>query len=192
MHEVLRIFYEKRFPLTDEQFDFIRDLNIPKKIKKGEFFIREGEVAKWAAFVERGCLRKYVIDKKGKEHILEFLPENWWISDIDSMQHGKPCHFFVDAIEDTELLISDLEANQKIMDNIPGFAEAFTKGLQKHAAEKDKRIASSLSASAEEKYMDFLRTYPSIAQRVPQHMLAAYLGVTPETLSRVRKRQTKK
>jgi len=192
MHEVLRTFYEKRFPLTDEQFEFIRELNIPKKLKKGEFYIREGEVTKWGAFVPRGCLRKYIIDAKGKEHILQFLPETWWISDIDSQQHGTPCHYFVDAIEDSDLLLSDMAANQQIMDHIPGFTEAFTKGLQKHAAEKDKRIASSLSASAEEKYMDFLKTYPSIAQRVPSICWHSYLGVTPETLSRVRKRQTKK
>jgi len=192
MYEVLRTYFEKRFALTDEQFEFIKSRNIPKALKKGEFFIREGDVAKWGAFVEHGCLRKYIVDAKGKEHILQFLPETWWISDIDSMQHNKPSLFFVDAIEETELLLSDMASYQQIMDHIPAFTEAFARGLQKHAAEKDKRIASSLSASAEEKYLDFLKTYPSIAQRVPQHMLASYLGVTPETLSRVRKRQAKK
>ena len=192
MYQILSAFFEKSFPLTDEQFEFISGLYQHRKLDKGEFFIREGEQARFGAFIARGCLRKYIIDQKGKEHILQFLPETWWIADIEGMLHGKPSTFFVDAIEETDILCVDKEGNQQVMDHIPGFMATYLKGVQKHAAAKDHRIASSLSASAAEKYNDFLNTYPTIAQRVPQHMLASYLGITPETLSRVRKKQSKK
>jgi CRP-like cAMP-binding protein len=192
MYEVLRAYFEKRFPLTDEQFDFIRKLYIHKKLKKGDFYIREGEVAKYGVFVAKGCLRRYVIDNKGKEHILQFLPETWWVSDIQGLLHGTPSAYFIDALEDSDLLLTDKDSNQKVMEQIPGFAEAFVKGVQKHNETKDKRIVAALSASAEERYDEFLSTYPSIAQRVPQHMLASYLGISPETLSRIRKRRSAK
>lgn len=192
MFEVLRTYFEKRFPLTEEQFDFIRSQYLHKKIKRGEFWIREGEVAKYGVFVAQGCLRKYIIDGKGKEHILQFLPETWWVADVQGMLHGTPSSYFIDALEDSDLLLVDNDGNQNVIDQIPGFAEAFITGVQKHHDAKDKRIAAALSASAEERYDDFLLTYPSIVQRVPQHMLASYLGISPETLSRIRKRQSRK
>jgi CRP-like cAMP-binding protein len=192
MYNNLRSYFEARFPLTEDQFDFIKNQFIHKRLNKGEFLIREGEQARYGTFVAKGCLRQYIIDSRGKEHILQFLPETWWISNPESILNGTPSTYFVDAIEESDLLLIDNTGNQKIMEHIPGFAEAFMKGIQKHAAAKDKRIASSLSASAEEKYMEFLETYPSIALRVPQHMLASYLGIAPETLSRIRKRQTRK
>ncbi len=190
MFHVLRAYFEQRFPLTDDQFEMIRSLYIHRHLQKGEFLIREGEVAKYGAFIANGCLRKYIIDNKGKEHILQFLPENWWVADVDGLMHGKPCAFFVEALEDSDVLLTDKASNQKVMQEIPGFAEAYTKGLQKHAQAKDKRIASAMSASAEERYNDFLSTYPTIPQRVPQHMIASYLGISPETLSRIRKKQS--
>ena len=192
MYELLRKYFEQRFPLTDEQFDLIRSLYIHKKLKKGDFLIREGEVFKYGVFVAKGCLRRYVIDNKGKEHILLFLPETWWISDMQSMIHGTPSPYFIDAIEETDVLMTDKTSHEKILQDIPGFAEAYMKGIQKHIEAKDKRIASALSATAEERYDEFLLKYPSIAQRVPQHMLASYLGISPETLSRIRKRQSRR
>jgi CRP/FNR family transcriptional regulator, anaerobic regulatory protein len=174
--------------LTLQDFDAVRDLFIPRLMTKGELLLREGEVAKYGAFVCKGCLRSYVVDNKGREHIVQFAPENWWLSDIDSMLYKKPSLYFMDAIEPTEVLLAEIGSFQKMLDHLPGFAELFRLGQQKHTATKDKRIVSSLTADAETKYQEFLDKYPGIAQRVPLHMIASYLGISAETLSRVRKR----
>jgi CRP-like cAMP-binding protein len=192
MFEVLRAYLEKMFPVTDEEFALFRELYIPLELKKGEIFQREGEVVKYGIFVTKGCLRNYMIDNKGREHIVMFAPENWWVADSNSLMNGTPTTYFVDAIEDSVVLLSDKKANETIMSRVPAFARSFQTGVQKHAAAKDKRIVQSLAATAEERYLNFLETYSTIAQRVPQHMLASYLGVTPETVSRIRKSLTRK
>ena len=188
MFTVLYSFLAQRMQLTTEQFDFIQTLFIPKQYAKGEFLIREGEVAKYGAFIAKGCLRSYVVDNKGKEHIVQFAPETWWLTDINSIMHGVPSLYFMDALEPSDVLLIDAPSHKRLMEEIPGFANAFFAGQQKHTASKDKRIINSLTATAEERYQNLLQTYPSIAQRVPQHMLASYLGITAETLSRIRKR----
>src|SRR5262249_17940874 len=124
---------------------------------------------------------------KGKEHIVQFAPETWWLADSTSLNHRTPSSFFIDALEDSELLLVDGPSHAALVDGVAGYATAFRTGLQRHAAAKDQRIVSSLSASAEERYQESLRVYPSIVRRVPQAMLASYLGMTPETLSRIRK-----
>jgi len=188
MFEVLYAYFKEKIPLTDDQFKLMQGFFIPKQLEKGEILLREGERAKYAAFIEKGCLRSYVIDNKGKEHIVQFAPENWWLADTNSLLNGTPSLFTIDAIEPSDILLLDVASHKKMMEQIPGFAASFQVGIQKHTAAKDKRIIASLTATAEERYRNFLETYPSIAQRVPQHMLASFLGITPETLSRVRKR----
>ena len=121
-----------------------------------------------------------------------FAPENWWIGDYTSARNKTPSPYFIEALEDSDVLLSDYDSNEKMMKSFPKIMENYQAGLQKHAAAKDKRIVSSLTATAEERYEDFLKRYPSIALRVPQHMLASYLGITPETLSRIRKNRSAK
>ena len=188
MFEVLQAYLEQRMTLTPEQVNSMQSLFIPRHLKKGELLIREGEIAKYGAFIATGCLRSYVVDNKGKEHIIQFAPENWWLTDTNSIVNGTPSLYFMDAIEPSDILLIDLPSHQKLMATIPGFAASFQSGIQRHAAAKDHRIIATLTATAEERFQNFLHTYPSIAQRVPQHMLASYLGVSPETLSRVRKK----
>ena len=185
--ETLRTYLEARGAFTSEDFDFIRGVFLPKRLSAGDVLQRAGDVARYAGFVARGCLRSYVIDAKGKEHIVQFAPETWWLGDLTSLTTGAPSPYFIDAIEDSELLVIDGPSHQKLLEHVSAYATSFRTGLQRHAAAKNHRIVGSLSGSAEERYLEFLRTYPSIVRRVPQWMLASYLGVSPETVSRIRK-----
>lgn len=191
MYEKLRSFFERSFPVTDEQFEFIKSQFIPRKVRKGEFLLREGEIARHSIFVASGCLRTYTIDDNGKEHILQFSPENWWTGDM-SFRSNVPSQFFIEALEDSEVLLTELSSIQKLNERIPESAAHYQAALQKSMEAKTQRIVSSLSATAEERYNDFVKKYPSLLQRVPQHMIASYLGISPETLSRIRKQQSQK
>jgi len=191
MIESLFEYLEKIHPLSAADKDLIRDTCIPKKVLKGEFLLREGDPLKYGTFVCKGFLRSYVVDNKGKEHIIQFAPENWWIADKAAGTEGK-ASCFIDAIEDSALLLVDQAGHLKMLEKVTAYGKSFQAGMQKRSAAKDKRIIHSLVADAEERYNDFIQTYPSIAQRVPQHMLASYLGIAPETLSRVRRKSMRK
>jgi len=185
--EVLRDYLAARASFSEADFEAVRAAFLFQSLAAGEFLQRGGDVTRYAAFVARGCLRNYVIDAKGKEHIVQFAPETWWVADATSLNGGTPSTFFVDAIEDSELLLIDAPSHRGLVESVAAYGAAFRSGLQRHAAAKDQRIVSALSATAEERYLEFLRVYPSIARRVPQAMLASYLGMTPETVSRIRK-----
>jgi len=190
--DVLRTYLLARASFGDEEMEFVKAQFQPATLRSGEFLQRAGAIATHAAFVARGCLRTYVIDPKGKEHVVQFAPETWWVADSVSLTSGTPSDYFIDAIEDSDLLLIDSRSHEAIVDKVPGYASALRKGLQRHAAAKDERIVSSISASAHDRYVRFLQTYPSLATRVPQWMLASYLGVSPETVSRIRTRLARK
>ena len=185
--EVLRSYLEARATFAAGDLDAVRAALLHKHLDAWEFLQRAGDVTRYAAFVASGCLRNYIVDAKGKEHIVQFAPETWWLADSTSLQAGTPSPYFIDAVEDSELLLLDRASHQKLVERVRGYAAAFRTWLQRHAAAKDQRIVSALSASAEERYLEFLKVYSSIAARVPQSMLASYLGMTPETVSRIRK-----
>jgi CRP-like cAMP-binding protein len=188
----LQNYLQARATFSEQDFIFIKTLFICRTLRAGESLHQAGEVARYAAFVARGCLRSYVIDPKGKEHIVMFAPETWWLADNISLATKTPSQYFVDAIEDSDVLLIEPASHEKLVEKVPAYAGAFRKGLQRHSAAKDQRIVKSLSSSAEERYLDFLSTYPSIATRVPQWMVASYLGVSPETISRIRKKLSRK
>lgn len=190
--DVLRAYLEARASFTDEEFAFVRERFIPTTLPAGEFLQRAGDVPRHGAFVATGCLRSYVIDANGKEHIIQFAPETWWLADATSLMTGAPSQYFFDAVEDSELLLIDPPSQQVLLDQVPSYAAAFRTGLQKHNAAKDQRIVTTLTTTAEERYLEFIDRYPSLAQRVPQWMMASYLGVSPETISRVRKNLSRK
>jgi len=188
MLEALVRYIERSSPLSDEHIALMKKVFVPKKIKKGGFLLREGEIPRYGAFVCRGFMRSYMVDNKGKEHIIQFAPENWWISAKTSTGEQVPSDIFIDAIEDSELLLIDRAGHISMLENVPAYAKGFQTGIQKKADAKEKRIVNAMAATAEERYRDFLETYPTIARRVPQHMLASYLGITPETVSRIRRK----
>ena len=158
-----------------------------KKIKKGTFLIFAGDFCDSTFFVEKGLLRQYSIDSKGKEHILQFAPEGWLVTDRESMFFNKPSKFNIEALEDTEVFTLNLSMLEKLEQEIPNFATFNNELLNNHIRHLQNRINLLLSATAEERYVSFIKMYPDILARVPQLMVASYLGITPESLSRVRK-----
>ena len=193
MRETLRSYLaEKHVVLTEEQFQKWSSSFAEKKVKKHDFLLKEGEVSKHSYFTVSGCLRLYTIDNKGKEHIMQFAPENWWIGDIDSSTNHSPSAYFIDALEDSEVLSTDIVSWEKSMNEIPPLALLFQRLMQNRQTVSQRRIINSMSATSEERYQEFMRTYPSLAQRIPQHMIASYLGITPESLSRIRKQMVTK
>jgi len=185
---VLRAYLVARPAFSESELEFIRTLFTAKTLRFREYFLRAGTVPTYSAFVVHGCLRTYVIDAEGREHIIKFQPETWWVGDTTSLTSGTPSQYYIDAIEESDLLLIDGPAHERIVQAVPAYATAFRVGLARHAAAKDRRILSAISASAPERYEEFLQTYPSLATRVPQHMLASYLGVSPETISRIRRK----
>ena len=149
-------------------------------VKKGQVLQRSGELNTKVFTVESGLLRSYTLDNKGKEHIYMFAPENWIIA--DNCDIDIPCDLFIDAIEDSVIIVLEKDISKQ---------NPNLKSLFNRLAVLQKRIIMLMSYSASERYQNFVETYPDIIQRVPQKMIASYLGITPEALSRVRKEISK-
>jgi CRP-like cAMP-binding protein len=192
MFHVLRTYLEERATVTEDELTLIEKAMRPAALASGEFLQRSGDVTQCAAFVTKGCLRKCLIEPNGKEHVTEFAPETWWVTDAHSAGSQTPSRYFIQAIEDSELLLIDMPSHDELVARVPGWAAAYRKGLQKRSIASEQRIALSLSQSAQDRYLAFVEKYPSIVTRVPQWMVASYLGVSPETVSRIRRRLAKK
>jgi CRP-like cAMP-binding protein len=150
--------------------------------------LQEGEVCKAVAFIEKGALKAYSLDEAGAEHIVQFGLEGWYISDMYSFLTGESATYSIDAIEDSELVLIGREAYDELLKTVPKFETLMRINITGAYLALQRRVTASSQDNLESRYQAFIRTYPDIAQRVPQHMIASYLGATPETLSRVRKR----
>jgi len=187
MHESL-ITYIRRHattPLTESEIEVIKAVFVPQKLKKRQYFLREGEVCKYAAFVVKGAMRQYRIDDKGVEHIIRLSLENWWVSDRESYVMLTPSLYYIDAWEDSELLLLTKADYVGRLSFIPAIHEMSKKMDENFAIAAQKRV-STISFSAEERFADLIKTYPEFLQRFPQHIIASYLGMSRETLSRLR------
>ena len=192
MFDIFRKYLADKITLTDQEFELIESVIVFKKLRKRQYFLQEGDVCRFSAFVCKGLLRYYYVDKKGQEHIMQFAPENYWTSDRESMASGMPSRYNIDAIEDSEILLLKKEDFEMIRKTIPAFNDFVNETLRKNVIVLQERIHVSISLSAEEKYSNFISKYPAINNRVPLHMIASYLGVSAETLSRVRSQSFKK
>jgi len=163
-----------------------------KKVSKGELLLQYGEVCRNTFFVEKGLLRMFSIDKNGKEHIIQFAPENWLIGDRSSLYFSEKSNYYIEAVEDSEVSVLQRDFFNNLLEEFPNSIEKNDLVLQKHVKSLQDRINSLLGETAEERYLKFIKMYPDLLLRVPQWMVASYLGITPESLSRVRKELARK
>ena len=187
MFDLLRAHIEKRIHLRDEEFSRCTQFFIPRKVKKRQFLLQEGDICRHIAFVNSGCLRAYTVDHKGEEHIIQFAIEDWWISDLNSYLTGSPATYNIDALQDSEVLLLEKSARDKLLEAVPSIERFFRLLQEANYTATHRRINNSLSASAEERYLQFIKTYPALVEQVPQGHIASYLGITPQSLSRIRK-----
>ena len=176
----------------DEDFNIVAKYFVPKTIKKHQFLLNEGIVCKHIGFVNSGCLREYTIDSKGIEHIVQFAIEDWWVSDLHSFLSGLPATNNIDALQDSEVLLLEKSAREELLDNCPKMERFFRLLIEANQIATRERITDSLGASAEERYFKFIKTYPKLFELVPQNQIASYLGITPQSLSRIRKELSNK
>jgi CRP-like cAMP-binding protein len=188
MYELYFQNFNKSVPLSKEDQIVIQKHLAVKKIRRKQYLLQEGDVCKTIAFVEKGALRSYTVDESGSEHIMQFALEGWFISDLYSFLTREPATYNIDAIEDAEVVLISKSSHEELLKTCTSY-ETFIRELITGAyIALQKRINSIISFTLEERYEAFKSQYPQVVQRVPQHMIASYMGLTPETLSRVRRR----
>ncbi len=175
-----------------DSLEFCSSLYEVKQVKKHEIILSEGEISDSTFFVEKGLLRMYSIDKAGKEHVIQFAPENWIISDTTSQLLNEKSRFYIEAIEESTIIVTREGFFEDLSKIYPDVAEKNQRLMFNHIKNLQNRVNALISTTAEERYLEFLKKYPNLMLRVPQWMVASYLGITPESLSRVRKELAKK
>jgi len=193
MHEQLikYITAHSTTPLTAAEVKVIREIFVPKRFRKRAYFLQQNEICKYAAFIVKGAMRQYSVDDKGIEHIVYLTLENWWAVDRESFTMLTPSNYYIDAWEQTDALLITKADSIKYMDTIPALRELTQVLNEKNAFALLNRINSNISLSAEQRYYRIQKTYPKYLKRFPQHIIASYLGITKETLSRIRSQQAK-
>lgn len=186
MFDQFKDYLRKKVPITDEQFELISGVIKVKTFEKNKVILSPGEINTNTYFVTEGLMRCYSIDSKAKVNIIQFAPELWWLSERNSF-FNEPADFYIDVIEPTKALILPKNFFNDAAVHVPCLHDLNNSMLNNSIRFMQKRINMLLSATAEERYLDFIKLYPNLTLRVPQWMIASYLGITPESLSRVRK-----
>jgi CRP-like cAMP-binding protein len=182
--------FNKRVPLTEAEWELVKSYLTVKKLRKKQYLLQEGEVAKTVAFVEKGAMRLYRVTEDGSEHTVQFALEGSFITDLYSFLTSEPSAYCIDAIEDSELVLITRQASDELRRISTKYQELIFQATSEAYVQLEHRITSTISLSLEERYQELTEQYPDIILRVPQHMIASYMGLTPETLSRVRKRMS--
>lgn len=187
MFDLLLNAIHQRVMLSIPEQEELKSFFIQKKIRRRQYLLQQDDVARYTTFVSQGLLRLFAVDNKGSEHSLQFAPEGWWITDMNSFLTGAPSSYCIDALEDSELLMITKDGYEHLLDKLPKMERFFRIISQHSIVALQKRLFGSFKETAEERYLNLIDKYPDIVQRVPQHMIASYIGVTPETISRIRK-----
>ena len=184
-------YFNQILPLNNKEIEIIKDSFSEMKIKRRQFILQEGEICKHNTFVVEGCLKMYLVDDNGKEHNLQFAVENWWIGDIGSFHNEEPSQLYIEAIEKSVILQIKKEDQLNLFVNYPKFNRIFRVLAENAMVGLQRRVLQNISSSAEERYLDFLKRYPQLFNRISNVQIASYLGVTPEFLSTIRKKIAK-
>ena len=188
MLEIFKTHIKKFVEISDEEFADIATYFKVQQVKKKENLLIEGKVCRYHYFVLRGCLRLFFIKEKGIEQTTEFAIENWWMTDNISYEHRKPAQFYIQAVEDSELLKIDRDAQEKLVASFPGMERYFRFIYQRAYASSQMRMKYLYDLTKGESFHHLVERHPDFVQRIPQHLIASYLGFTPEYLSEIRKK----
>jgi CRP-like cAMP-binding protein len=177
--------------LSEDEKKYFTSLPKIKKLRKKQYLLQEGEISRYEYFVNKGCLRTYSIDEKGQEHIVQFAIEDWWTGDMYSFLTQTPGLYTIDALEDSELFCLEKNALEDLYVKIPKFEKFFRHLLQNAFIAGQRRIIESMSLPADQRYCKFIEQFPLMEKRLPLKQIASYLGITPESLSRIRSQYVK-
>jgi CRP-like cAMP-binding protein len=181
----------RHISLTPDEIKIFTSLLTAKQLRRRQYLLQAGDICRTENFVSSGLLRAYTVDRQNNEHTLMFAMEDWWISDLYSLITETPSTLHIEALEDSELFCIDKLSLESLYQQVPPFERLMRILFQNAFVAHQQRILSSISQSAEERYGAFIKKYALLEQRVPQTLIASYLGMTPETLSRIRKQWTK-
>jgi CRP-like cAMP-binding protein len=180
-------FINKHVLLTKDEEGLLLSKLSYRKYLKGHYVVQQGDVCRYSGFVISGCTRTFYVDDEGQEHIVMFSIEDWWASEIGSFVSQTPSDYNVQCIEETHLIQLSFEDQEDLFKQIPKLERFFRLILEQAFVASQKRIISSFSLSAKDRYLNFKKQYPKIEQRIPQYMVASYLGISKEFLSRIKK-----
>ena len=184
-------YFEKHLPLNEEEKSAVEKYFKERRIKRRQFILQEGDVCRYNTFVVEGCFKMYLVDPNGKEHNLQFAIENWWIGDIGSFHSEEPSRLNIEAIENSVILQIKKEDQLKLYVDYLKFNRIFRVLAENAMVSLQNRVLQNISSTAEERYLDFLKRYPQLLNRISNVQIASFLGVTPEFLSTVRKKLMK-
>jgi CRP-like cAMP-binding protein len=177
--------------LSAGELEYFNSILEYKVIPKKTMLLQAGNICNFEAYVIKGCIREYYIDSHGAEVTLQFAVEDWWVSDITSFQDQKVSNMNIETLEDCELLMLSRQSKEQLLAEVPKLERMFRLMIQRHLSVIQSRLFKTITHTGMEKYLEFIKRYPTIPQRVPQHYIASYLGMSPEFLSKLRTRHLK-
>ncbi len=180
-------YIEKSISLSDDIFHDLKDIIVERKLEKGEIILQKNSSRKIQIFVASGCLRAFYKTDKGKDHTLQFATKNWWISDYMTIFNNEKSILSIESLSHSKIIIIEQIQLEKLYSKFPEFGLAHRMNLQNRIATLQKRIFGLLTLSAKEKYEQFIKDYEVFHEVIPNYQIASFLGITPESLSRVRK-----
>ncbi|TWJ03161.1 CRP-like cAMP-binding protein [Mucilaginibacter frigoritolerans] len=192
MFKAFENYLREKADLNADEIEAVRMVCIERNIRKRQYLLQEGDICHYECFIVKGCMRMYGVGDDGVEHILRFAVENWWISDRESYNNATPSRCNIDTLENSEVILIDKRDFNTLLTTIPKFKIFVDSLLAKSYDAIQNRVMSAISYTAEEKYQHFITRFPDIFHRIPLHMIASYLGVSRETLSRVRSHYVQK